>query len=145
MANDARIPGELKAYCSRSRANREESRESPRAASRMNAPPPLTFINVFTVDPAKQDELVDLLARATEASVRQAPGFLSARLHRSLDGTKVTMYAQWQSLEAYQAMREDPGSLPYLERALTIATFEPGVYEVVQTFLPTGATGQRNC
>jgi quinol monooxygenase YgiN len=105
----------------------------------MNAPPPVTLINVFTVDPAKQDELVDLLARATEASVRHAPGFISARLHRSLDGTKVTMYAQWQSPEAYQALREDPGSRPYLERALAIATFEPGMYEVVQTFLPTGS------
>jgi quinol monooxygenase YgiN len=104
----------------------------------MNAPLPITLINVFTVDPAKQEELVDLLARATEASVRHAPGFISARLHRSVDGTKVAMYAQWQSREAYQAMREDPGSRPYLERALAIATFEPGMYEVAQTFLPTG-------
>jgi quinol monooxygenase YgiN len=102
----------------------------------MNAPRPVTLINVFIVDPVKQDELVDLLARATEASVRQAPGFISARLHRSLDGTKVAMYACWQSREAYQAMREDPGSRPYLERALAIATFEPGMYEVVQTFMP---------
>lgn len=103
----------------------------------MNAPPPVTLINVFTVDPAKQDELIDLLARATEASVRHAPGFISARLHRSLDGTKVAMHAQWQSHEAYQAMRGDPGSRSYLERALAIAMFEPGMYEVVQTFLPT--------
>jgi quinol monooxygenase YgiN len=103
----------------------------------MNAPPPITLINVFTVDPAKQDELVDLLARATEASVRHAPGFISAKLHRSLDGTKVAMYAQWQSRGAYQAMRGDASSRPYLERALAIATFEPGMYEVVQTFLPT--------
>jgi quinol monooxygenase YgiN len=110
----------------------------------MNALPPVTLINVFTVDPAKQDELVDLLAGATEASVRHAPGFISARLHRSLDGTKVTMYAQWQSREAYQAMRGDPGSRPYLERALAIATFEPGMYEVVQTFLPTGHRDQRD-
>ena len=103
----------------------------------MNAPPPVTLINVFTVDPARQGELVDLLARATEASVRHAPGFISARLHRSLDGTKVAMYAQWQSREAYQAMRGDPASRPYLERALALATFEPGMYEVVQTFRPT--------
>lgn len=103
----------------------------------MNAPPPVSLINVFTVDPAKQDELVNLLAGATEASVRHAPGFISARLHRSLDGTKVAMYAQWESHEAYQAMRANPGSRPYLERALAIATFEPGMYEVVKTFLPT--------
>jgi hypothetical protein len=26
--------------------------------------------------------------------------------------------------------------LPYLQEALTIAKFEPGLYEVVETFLP---------
>jgi heme-degrading monooxygenase HmoA len=40
-----------------------------------------------------------LLARATETSVRHMPGFISATLHRSLDGTKVAMYAQWRSVD----------------------------------------------
>jgi quinol monooxygenase YgiN len=101
--------------------------------------PPVTLINVFTVDPTRQDELLDLLARATDTSVRHAPGFISATLHRGLDGTKVTMYAQWQSREAYYAMREDPAPRPYFERALAMATFEPGMYEAVQTFLPKAA------
>jgi quinol monooxygenase YgiN len=98
----------------------------------------VTLINVFTVEPANQQRLVDLLTEATEASVRRAPGFVSASLHRSLDGTKVTMYAQWQSIDHYQAMRQDPGPLPFLQEALTIARFEPGIYEVVQTFAPVG-------
>ena len=55
-----------------------------------------------------------------------------------LDGTKVTMYAQWRSVEDYQAMRQDPAPLPFLQEALAIATFEPGMYEVVQTFAPLG-------
>jgi quinol monooxygenase YgiN len=100
---------------------------------------PVILINVFTVEPDRQHELVELLGRATEDSVRHAPGFMSARLHRSLDGTKVTMYAQWRSSEDYQAMRENPAPLPYLQRALAIAKFEPGMYEVVQTFSPPGA------
>ena len=54
----------------------------------------VTLINVFTVEPANQERLLDLLVRATEISVRHAPGFISASLHRGLDGTKVTMYAQ---------------------------------------------------
>src|SRR5580704_15107399 len=66
----------------------------------------VTFINVFTIEPANQQRLVDLLARFTDASVRHAPGFVSAALHRSLDGTKVTMYSQWRSIEDYQAMRK---------------------------------------
>ena len=100
---------------------------------------PVTLINVFTVEPGKQQELIELLIKATEGSVRHAQGFLSATLHRSLDGTKVTMYAQWLSVEAYQAMRENPAPLRSFQRALEIAKFDPGMYEVVQTFSPAGA------
>jgi quinol monooxygenase YgiN len=94
----------------------------------------LTLINVFTVEPENQQQLVELLARATETSVRHAPGFISSSLHRGLDGTKVTMYAQWRSVEDYQAMRANPAPLPYLQQALAIAKFDPGMYEVVETY-----------
>jgi quinol monooxygenase YgiN len=96
----------------------------------------LTLINVFTVAPADQQRLVDLLIRATEESVRHASGFISASLHRSTDGTKVTMYAQWRSIEDYEAMRNDPTRPASLQEALTFATFVPGMYTVVETFLP---------
>ena len=97
----------------------------------------ITLINVFTVEPANQHRLVELLAEATESSVGPAPGFVSASLHRSMDGKKVTMYAQWRSIDDYQAMRRDPLALPFFQEALTIARFEPGVYEVVRTFAPS--------
>ena len=96
----------------------------------------VTLINVFSVEPANQKRLLELLALATENSVRHAPGFISAGLHRGIDGTKVTMYAQWRSLGDYEAMRGNPGPARYLEEALTIATFEPGTYEVVDCYGP---------
>ena len=96
----------------------------------------VTFINVFIVAPPNQARLVELLTEVTGGYVRSARGFISASLHRSVDGTKVTMYAQWQSLADYEAMRQDPGPLPYLQEALTIAKFEPGRYEVVTSFGP---------
>ena len=96
----------------------------------------ITLINVFTVEPANQRRLIELLTEATDVSVRRAPGFVSASLHRSTDGTKVTMYAQWQSIDDYQAMRQDPAPLQILKEALTIAKFEPGIYEVERTFAP---------
>ena len=102
----------------------------------------VTLINVFTVEPADQQRLLDLLTRATEVSVRHAPGFISASLHRSLDGTKVTMYAQWRSVEDYEAMRSDPAPLPYFQQALAIATFDPGMYEVVETFSGTATDNE---
>jgi hypothetical protein len=49
--------------------------------------------------------------------------------------------AQWRSVEDYQAMRKNVAALPYMEQALTLAKFESGMYEVVETFdhLPTHA------
>ena len=96
----------------------------------------IVLINVFRVDPANQQRLVDILTEATDVSVHQAKGFISAILHRSIDGTRVTMYAHWQSIAEYQAMREDPAPRRFFDEALTIATFEPGLYEVVRTFAP---------
>jgi quinol monooxygenase YgiN len=98
----------------------------------------ITLINVFTVDPANQSRLVELLTKATDDSVRHARGFVFSALHRSLDGTKVTMYAQWRSREDYEAMRKDPDPLPYFHEVLAIAKFEPGMYEVVESFSPPG-------
>ena len=96
----------------------------------------LTLINVFTVEPHNQQKLVELLTLATESTVRNIEGFISASLHRSIDGSKVTMYAQWRSMEDYQKMRSNPTASPYLQQALEIARFDPGMYEVVQIFLP---------
>jgi hypothetical protein len=56
---------------------------------------------------------VDLLTEATEFLVRQAPGLISAILHRSTGGTTVAMYAHWRSVDEYQAMRLDCGPLPF--------------------------------
>jgi quinol monooxygenase YgiN len=93
-----------------------------------------TLINVFTVAPADQLRLIELLTHATESNIRHVPGFVSAALHRSLDGTKVTMYAQWRSAGDYQRMRARPDASPFLAEAMTIATFDPGIYEVAAVF-----------
>ncbi|TKC65673.1 antibiotic biosynthesis monooxygenase [Pedobacter hiemivivus] len=96
----------------------------------------LTLINVFIVEPINQQKLVDLLILATESGVAKVKGFISSSLHRSIDGTKVTMYAQWGGIEDYEKMRANPVASPYLIEALEIARFEPAMYEVVRTFLP---------
>jgi antibiotic biosynthesis monooxygenase (ABM) superfamily enzyme len=53
----------------------------------------VTLINVFTVAPEDQQRLVDVLVEATQAVMRTQPGFVSANIHKSLDGTRVTNYA----------------------------------------------------
>jgi quinol monooxygenase YgiN len=98
----------------------------------------LTVINVFTVSPENQGRLVELLTRATESTVRHVPGFISATLHQSLDGVKVTMYAKWRSWDDYQRMRENTTASPFLTEALTFSSFEPGFYRVVKVFSAAG-------
>lgn len=90
----------------------------------------VTCINVFTVVPEKQQELVDLLVRAT-GPMSRVPGFISVNIHRSLDGTKVASYAQWQSVEDFHAMQKDPAAQPYSEEEAALAKSEPGLYSVV--------------
>ena len=99
----------------------------------------IVLINVFTVAPRNQAKLIELLSSATSSAVRHEPGFVGAGLHRSLDGTKVTMYARWRTIEDYQRRRSNPRASPVLGEALTIATLEPGMYEVVETFAPPAA------
>jgi heme-degrading monooxygenase HmoA len=115
-------------------ANREKSAMARPTAQLSEVTKPVTFINIFTVKAEDQSRLVEILARVTETSVRHAPGFVSARLHRSFDGRKVAMYAQWRSLEDYEAMRQDPAAAAELREALAIATFEPAAYEVVESY-----------
>ena len=57
--------------------------------------------------------------------------FVSANLHKSLDGTKVVNYAQWQSLEAFEAMLGNDEAVVHMKEAERIAEkFEPHLYEV---------------
>jgi quinol monooxygenase YgiN len=94
--------------------------------------PLVTLINAFTVPPEHQQQLIDLLVDATEAVMRHQPGFISANLHRSLDGERVTNYAQWRSREDFEAMLRTPAAQDHLRQAAALAdTVEPHLYEVV--------------
>jgi quinol monooxygenase YgiN len=90
----------------------------------------LTLINVFSVEPEKQQTLVALLIEATEQTMKHMPGFVSANIHRSLDGKKVVNYAQWESMDAFEAMRKNPKAAPHMQAAAALAKFEPILCEV---------------
>src|SRR5882762_4698404 len=81
----------------------------------------LVLINTFTVDPAKADELLAVLSRATEERMRHMPGFISASLHLSLDKHYVANYAQWRSKEDLDAMLKNPDAQPHMRQAASLA------------------------
>jgi heme-degrading monooxygenase HmoA len=96
--------------------------------------PVVTLINTFTVEPERQHELVRLLIDATEQVMRRLPGFVSANIHRGLDGSHVANYAQWRSREDFETMLQNPEARDHMGRAAALAQFEPVLYEVVDTF-----------
>lgn len=89
-----------------------------------------TLINVFTVEPEKQQALIDLLNAATEEVMRHQSGFISANIHYSLDGRHIANYAQWETTEAFQSMLRNPDAQSHMNQAAAIATFEPVLYRV---------------
>ena len=97
----------------------------------------MTLVNIFSVDPEHQQERIDVLVEATDVFMQNVPGFISANIHRSVDGRSVdgrgvVNYAQWQSRSHFDAMRIDPTAGVHRERAADLAEFTPIVCEVVQ-------------
>ncbi len=92
----------------------------------------ITQINVFTVPKGGQDALIALLKEAAE-SAREVPGWLSASLHRSLDGTRVVNYAQCRDQAAMRAVFEKLAGEGFMARNKALGEAHPGLYEVVWT------------
>ena len=91
----------------------------------------VVLINTFTVDPAKAEELLNVLSDATEKGMRQRPGFVSANLHMSRDKTHVANYAQWRRQADLDAMMNDPDAHLHMRKAAEIAdSFDPICYEL---------------
>jgi heme-degrading monooxygenase HmoA len=96
--------------------------------------PIFTLINVFTVEPEKQQDLVDLLIEATNNTVSHLPGFISANIHKSQDGVRVVNYAQWESKEAFGAFLHHPEASAHFKAAEQIAErIDYHSYAVVHT------------
>ena len=91
----------------------------------------VTLVNVFTVEPERHAALLNLLVDATTSVINQFPGYVSANIHRSLDGTKVVNYAQWRSVGDYEAKLADPSVRQHLSDAAAAAiSFDPHLYRV---------------
>lgn len=92
----------------------------------------VTQINVFTVAPENQQALIDLLQEAAQFA-SQIPGWISASIHRSLDGSRVVNYAQSKDLESAQRIIDALREAGWLDRNKVLAEAHPGLYEVIFT------------
>jgi len=94
----------------------------------------VTVVNVFTVSPDHQQALVELLERATAEVMCVRRGFVSANIHKSLDGLRVLNYAQWTSHETYEAMLADRFAQSHLHAAAELGISESHLYRVESVY-----------
>lgn len=94
--------------------------------------PVVTLINVFTVEPQNQQQVVDIL-EATRQVMQHVPGYVSASIHKSIDGVRVANYAQWENQETFEAMFHDPSVKEHMDELLRISTADPHLYELLST------------
>lgn len=98
------------------------------------AQPVVTLINVHVCKPEDQEELAALLAEAIETIYRHVPGFVSASIHKSVDGVRVTNYAQYQSREAVDAAWQNPAVPAFAAKVgHLVESFDAHLYEVVES------------
>ena len=92
----------------------------------------VTVINKFSVEPENQKRLLQLLDDL-RVVVEKQPGFISANVHRSFEGTRIVSYAQWNTKENYQAVYTNSDANPILDEIKKISKFSWNLYEVVYT------------
>jgi quinol monooxygenase YgiN len=91
----------------------------------------VTLINVFTATPDRQEQVARALTRATDEVMKSLAGFVSASIHKSLDGRKVANYAQWRSRAHFEAMQQNPAAQQHMaEVASLVERFEPTLFTV---------------
>ncbi|MBV6624814.1 MAG: antibiotic biosynthesis monooxygenase [Rivularia sp. (in: Bacteria)] len=88
-----------------------------------------TIIIIFNVESEKQQELIDTITTFLD-TVKQQPGFVSANIHKSLDGVKVANYAQWKTKQDFENFLNNP---EVQQQAAKIREYSSDmhVYEVV--------------
>lgn len=90
----------------------------------------ITAIIIFSIKPEQQQPLLEAIKEFLE-TVKTQPGFISANLHRSLDGVKVANYAQWKTMEAFQSFRDNQEVQAKASKLFEFDTPDSHVYEIV--------------
>lgn len=84
-----------------------------------------TFINTFRCAPEHQDEVVAINRDIIDRVASTSPGFISATVHRSVDGTRVINYLQWETVEHLTAMQNSPQFHDIARRFAGLIEFDP--------------------
>ncbi|MBD2683625.1 MULTISPECIES: antibiotic biosynthesis monooxygenase [Nostoc] len=91
----------------------------------------ITHLAEFRMIPVNQAEMVKRTTMELDRAMSNSPGLISASFHRSLDGTRMFNYGQWESKEAFEAILKQPGFNPDKPYWEGLARNEFHLYKVV--------------
>ena len=89
-----------------------------------------TFINTFRCRPQDQDEVVRINVEIVDQVASTSPGFISASVHRSTDGSRVFNYLQWETAEHLAAMQRSAAFQAIARQFAGLIEFEPHECEI---------------
>ncbi len=91
-----------------------------------------TVISLYSVSPERQSKLVEKLVDYLQLT-QQQQGFVSASIHKSLDGKKVANYMQWETQADYEAFANNSGIQGQFKNQdlLMFGEIDTHIYEIV--------------
>ena len=92
---------------------------------------PVVLVNILSVKPEKQRELLDSLRHNTETVIMTLKGWIATNLIASTDGKRVVIYSHWETAADVEAMRSDPRMQAYFPKVSELASFDSMVGAVV--------------
>lgn len=93
----------------------------------------ITHLAEFRMIPTNQPEMIRRASAEIDRAMKHSPGLVSATFHRSLDGTRMFNYGQWQSQEAFESILQQPGFDPEQPYWQGLARNEFHLYQVAHT------------
>lgn len=100
-----------------------------------------TLVNIFKVEPQHQLEVLALLEEGIDCIFSCAPGWISSSLHRSRDGKRIIVYAQWRDAGCIDAVRQDPKLQPYMARFAGLGGLDMETYTCDVSFTRRAESG----
>jgi heme-degrading monooxygenase HmoA len=97
---------------------------------------PITQITVVAVEQGRLAEAISLMKERARYMAQQ-PGFMSIILHRSVDGTRIVNYIQWQSRDLLEKAHHTPEFRAKWQAFANITTdIAPDLYEIEEVLTP---------
>lgn len=96
----------------------------------------VTYVQVWDVAGREaQNRWLDVM-HTSIGVLRAKPGFITMTLHRSLDGNRIAVYAQWTSRDTLEAAITDPEAVVAHERMARIGESDGALYTVESVYGP---------